>query len=229
MLSYLFLAALWSPAGKELTSFLFCVVCFLVFPYGVLGQVWYLIVSIPDRCLLPHFVIYQCNPFGVPKIHGHILGEGGPGHFHCMNFFSIRVPAVKPSSISCHNTSESLMDWPCTLPEDLDLTQPFADDLACLGFRQILLTLPLEMPHSEASPATLVRRSFSASLSRRSIIPWLMTSAGQPGIGSSSKESRPRLNTANHFKFLLWNTLCYYHHHTHQPYADWFLWRLRPP
>ena len=29
---------------------------FVTFPYGVLGQVWYLIVSIPDICLLPYFV-----------------------------------------------------------------------------------------------------------------------------------------------------------------------------
>ena len=52
MLSCLFLAALWSPAGKELTSWLSCIWCFLVFfvtfPYGVLGPVLYLIVSFPD-------------------------------------------------------------------------------------------------------------------------------------------------------------------------------------
>ena len=29
--------------------------CFVTFPYGFLGQVWYLIVSIPDICLLPCF------------------------------------------------------------------------------------------------------------------------------------------------------------------------------
>ena len=53
MLSCLFIAALWSPAGKELTSwFLFvmfnCV--FVTFPCGILGQMWYLVVSIPDLC-----------------------------------------------------------------------------------------------------------------------------------------------------------------------------------
>ena len=31
---------------------------FVTFPYGVLGQVWYLIVSITDLCLLPYF---HCN------------------------------------------------------------------------------------------------------------------------------------------------------------------------
>ena len=29
--------------------------CFVTFPYGVLGQVWYLIIWIPDLCLLPYF------------------------------------------------------------------------------------------------------------------------------------------------------------------------------
>ena len=27
------------------------------FPIGILGQVWYLIVSIPDLCTLTHFVV----------------------------------------------------------------------------------------------------------------------------------------------------------------------------
>ena len=55
MLSCLFLnATLWSPAGKGLTSWLSCVefsCIFVTFPYGILGQVWYLIVLIPDLCL----------------------------------------------------------------------------------------------------------------------------------------------------------------------------------
>ena len=28
---------------------------FVTFPYGILGQVWYLIVSIPDLCQLSYF------------------------------------------------------------------------------------------------------------------------------------------------------------------------------
>ena len=32
-------------------------VCFVTFPYGVLGQVWYLIASSPDLCLLPFFLV----------------------------------------------------------------------------------------------------------------------------------------------------------------------------
>ena len=58
MLSCLFIAALWSPAGKRLTSWLSfmmfnCV--FVTFPCGILGRVWYLIVSFPDLCCISYF------------------------------------------------------------------------------------------------------------------------------------------------------------------------------
>ena len=49
----LFICALWSPAGKGLPSWLLFVVCH--FPIGILGQLWYLIVSIPDICTLTYF------------------------------------------------------------------------------------------------------------------------------------------------------------------------------
>ena len=52
----MFIAALWSPAGKGLTSWISWFSCVSVtFPCGVLGQVWYLIVSITDLCLLTYF------------------------------------------------------------------------------------------------------------------------------------------------------------------------------
>ena len=58
LLSCLSLAALWPSTGKGLASWLSCVCCFLVFlllfHICVLDQVWYLIVSIPDICLLPY-------------------------------------------------------------------------------------------------------------------------------------------------------------------------------
>ena len=41
MLSRLYIAALWSPAGKGLTSWLLFVTCncvFVTFPCGILGQ-----------------------------------------------------------------------------------------------------------------------------------------------------------------------------------------------
>ena len=31
------------------------ILCFVTFPCGILGQVWYLIVSIPDLCHLSYF------------------------------------------------------------------------------------------------------------------------------------------------------------------------------
>ena len=48
---------LWSPAGKRLTSWLSFVVsnCERHFPIDILGQVWYLIVSIPDLFTLTYF------------------------------------------------------------------------------------------------------------------------------------------------------------------------------
>ena len=60
MLSRLFIAALWSPAGNGLTSWLLFGMLNYVsvtFPCGILGQVWYLIVSIPDLCRLSYFYI----------------------------------------------------------------------------------------------------------------------------------------------------------------------------
>ena len=58
MLSRLFIAALRSPVGKGLTSLLSFVMfncAFITFPCGILGQVWCLIVSIPDLCYLSYF------------------------------------------------------------------------------------------------------------------------------------------------------------------------------
>ena len=60
MLSRLFIAALWSPAGKGLTSWLLFVVSncdFVTFPFGILGQEWYLIVFIPELCRLSYFYL----------------------------------------------------------------------------------------------------------------------------------------------------------------------------
>ena len=53
----LFICALWSPAGEGLTSWLSFVVSTvsLSLSFGILGQVWYLIVSIPDHCTLSCF------------------------------------------------------------------------------------------------------------------------------------------------------------------------------
>ena len=58
MLWRLFFAALWSPAGKGLTSWFSVVMLncvFVPFLCVVVGQVWCLIVSIPDLCSLSNF------------------------------------------------------------------------------------------------------------------------------------------------------------------------------
>ena len=63
MFSRLFIAALWSPAGKGLTSWRWFVMfycAFVTFPCGILGQVWYLIVSIPDLCHLSYLTTEGC-------------------------------------------------------------------------------------------------------------------------------------------------------------------------
>ena len=59
MLSHLFIAALWSPAGER--AGLLALVCdvyrvFVTFPCGILGQVCNLIVSFPDLCHLAYFI-----------------------------------------------------------------------------------------------------------------------------------------------------------------------------
>ena len=54
----MFIDALWSSAGKGLTAWLSFVMSncvFVTFLCGILGQVWYLIVSIPDLCPLSYF------------------------------------------------------------------------------------------------------------------------------------------------------------------------------
>ena len=61
MLSRLLMADLWPPAGKGLTSWLLlgCLLYFVTFPCGILGQVWYLIVSFPELCRLSYFYYIQ--------------------------------------------------------------------------------------------------------------------------------------------------------------------------
>ena len=53
----LFIDTLWSLAGKRtdklaLVGDVYCI--FVTFQYGILGQVWYLIVSFPDLCRLSY-------------------------------------------------------------------------------------------------------------------------------------------------------------------------------
>ena len=64
MLSGLFIAALWSSCWEGLTSWLLFAMfncTFATFPCGILGQVWYLIVSIPDPCPLSYLEPLACE------------------------------------------------------------------------------------------------------------------------------------------------------------------------
>ena len=45
----------WERADLLALLYVMISCVFVTFPYEVLGQVWYLIVSIPDHCLLPYF------------------------------------------------------------------------------------------------------------------------------------------------------------------------------
>ena len=42
--------------GKGCLSFVVSNCEFVTFPFGILGQVWYLIVSIPDLCTLTYYL-----------------------------------------------------------------------------------------------------------------------------------------------------------------------------
>ena len=63
MLLRLFIVALWSSEGKGLTSWLLLImitVILLLYHSVALGQVWYLIVSIPDPCYLSIVCMWWC-------------------------------------------------------------------------------------------------------------------------------------------------------------------------
>ena len=81
-LSRLFIADLWSPAGKGLTSWLLFVMfrcVFVTFPCGILGEVWFLI-SIPDLCRLSFFVLF-CSTLCPFLFCNRLAGEEGAGSF----------------------------------------------------------------------------------------------------------------------------------------------------
>ena len=72
-----------------------CVLCvFVTFSYGVLGQVWYLIVWIPDLCLLPYIIQDPLCVFNT------LLGEIKVIHNKNMN-----ISIYTPSYLSPHRNS----------------------------------------------------------------------------------------------------------------------------
>ena len=61
MLLHLFIAAMWSPAGKGLFSWLLLVMFFVSLLLShVVSFVWYLIVSFPDLCRRSYFEVIEC-------------------------------------------------------------------------------------------------------------------------------------------------------------------------
>ena len=91
-----FLVCLLQPCVKGLASWLSCmwwfIVCFLSLPpRGVLGQVWCLIVSIPDLCLLSYFAI---------KNHGELANQLW-GHWGQLIFGWQNIPVLFPENDVC--------------------------------------------------------------------------------------------------------------------------------
>ena len=92
MLSRLFIAALWSPTGNGLTSWLSFVMlnCVFVFnPCGILGQVWYLIVSITDFC---HLSYSKSNILGSKHFCSGLIVKISPDTTFVIKFNSVCFP-----------------------------------------------------------------------------------------------------------------------------------------
>ena len=90
----LFIDALWSPAGKGLTSWISfamsnCV--FVTFPCGIQAQVWYLIVWIPDLCPLSYYFsaqmscVHGWDPGSIPSQLGVGLFQKLIYSYHCFH------------------------------------------------------------------------------------------------------------------------------------------------
>ena len=115
---------LWSPAGKGLTSWLFCVMfncVFVAFPCGILGQMWYLIVSIPVLCRLYYYIHSQLGKWlfssGVVKFYNwtrHVIaGQCSEISFlHRTETEAMRymISPILPENVpTCRITSEFLI------------------------------------------------------------------------------------------------------------------------
>ena len=73
----LFICVVWSHAEKMLTSWLSFELSnceFVHFLIGILGQVWYLIVSISDLCTLTNFIVKRKGKTLLCSI----INSGGP-------------------------------------------------------------------------------------------------------------------------------------------------------
>ena len=110
MLSRLFIAALWSPVGKGLTSWLLLVI--VTFPCGILGQVWYLIVSFPDHCHLSYFECIKVWGFALLILSNFFLNipwkwnnlvSLRPNYFFFMRYSKMGAWTLNPSRSATEN------------------------------------------------------------------------------------------------------------------------------
>ena len=107
MISCLFIAALWSPAGKGLSSWLLFVMfncVFVTFPCGILCQVWYLIVPIPDLCCLSYFVTMNINHWISTTYVTYLSEYKIPSYCQCISYLS-QTDKQSFLSSSCHAES----------------------------------------------------------------------------------------------------------------------------
>ena len=113
----LFIAALWSPAGKGLTSWLLLVMfhcVFVTFPCGILGQVWYLIVSIPDLC---HLSYYDTSYFQhAVDWHGYLLFREQDSTDLLMSVRASSIAMEKASHASIKHLTQSFNKHPLKEP-----------------------------------------------------------------------------------------------------------------
>ena len=86
---------------------------FVTFPYGILGQVWYLIVSIPDLCLLPTLLTLanSVDPNEMQHYAAFHLG------LHCLPKYSFRGLVYKGLNVYSH--------FKCTKYETCAILQRF--------------------------------------------------------------------------------------------------------
>ena len=97
IISCLFLATLWSPAGKGLTSWLSCIWCFSCV-LSLSYMAWYLIVSIPDLCLL-YFLLRWLHLWLV-RVRANLYVYVGGLPRKCVVYHGSVIPMPSPPSQS---------------------------------------------------------------------------------------------------------------------------------
>ena len=88
--------------GWPLGSRLWCLLWVCHFPIGILGQVWYLIVSIPDLCNLTYFILLRRWPILITYVYMHLMHENSWLLFTQYDLMPLGVCETSPRiSIKC--------------------------------------------------------------------------------------------------------------------------------